>query len=472
MVVITGTGFVAGSTNVSFGSGHGATKITVNSPTSITTSPPSGSSATVDITVTTPGGTSFVGAADRFTYSPAPSITGVSPNTGSAAGGTAITITGTNFVAGATTVRFGTESASQVQVSTTSITAVAPAVANAGTVDITVSTPGGTTAANSVDAFVYTPVPIITGLGPAAGTPQGGTLVTIHGRNLSGATAVSFGSTPATSFAVVSGTEITAVAPKHRSGAVGVSVVTPLGTSPRSQADTFRYAGAPTATAERARPVAATQALLRAAVAPHGLTVTRCEFEYGRTTSYGGTIGCSLATTSAGIAVTAVASSLAPATEYHFRLVTGTAVGSGVSKDEHFKTPQLPSVAPLQVGLELRDVSRRPGLIGRLIGMTVLRGAAPGETIRVTCALDCAPHALLSLRIGSELATAGEIALAHPTLLATTTQIQVIGSAAGELSRYLLYAFSLTRSHIATRVVRSGCLTPAGAAVGCTARLR
>jgi hypothetical protein len=247
--------------------------------------------------------------------------------------------------------------------------------------------------------------------------------------------------------------------------------VTPLGTSPRSRSDSFRYAGTPTATAEPARGVAATQALLRAAVAPHGLTVTRCEFEYGRTTSYGSTIGCSLATTRSGIAVTALASALAPATEYHFRLVTGTAVGGGVSKDEQFKTPQLPSVAPVRVGLELRDVSRRPRFIGRLIGVSGLGGGALGETVRVTCALDCAPRSLLSFRIASALPAANWLGLAHPTLLSPTTQIQVVVSATGELSRYVRYAFSLAHAHIAARVVQSGCLTPAGAAVGCTGRL-
>ena len=41
-----------------------------------------------------------------FTYVVSPTVTSVSPNTGSTAGGTAVTITGTNFAAGAT-VTFG-----------------------------------------------------------------------------------------------------------------------------------------------------------------------------------------------------------------------------------------------------------------------------------------------------------------------------------------------------------------------------
>ncbi len=42
-----------------------------------------------------------------FTYQvPAPTVTAISPNTGSTAGGTSVTITGTNFT-GATAVKFG-----------------------------------------------------------------------------------------------------------------------------------------------------------------------------------------------------------------------------------------------------------------------------------------------------------------------------------------------------------------------------
>ena len=78
---------------------------------------PAQAAGTVDITVLTPSGSSAIGTADRFTYTavPAPAVTSVSPNTGSTAGGTSVTITGSGFT-GATTVNFGTTAATSFTV--------------------------------------------------------------------------------------------------------------------------------------------------------------------------------------------------------------------------------------------------------------------------------------------------------------------------------------------------------------------
>ncbi len=71
-----------------------------------------------------------------------PTVTAVSPNSGPSTGGTALTVTGTNFTTGAT-VKFGTTAATGVTVtSATSLTATSPA--GSGTVDVTVSTGAGT----------------------------------------------------------------------------------------------------------------------------------------------------------------------------------------------------------------------------------------------------------------------------------------------------------------------------------------
>ncbi len=86
--------------------------------------------------------------------SPIPSVTKVGPKQGSAAGGKAVTITGTLFT-GATSVRFGTEEAEAINVaSATSITAVSPPEPP-GTVDVTVTTPSGTSAISSKDHFTF-----------------------------------------------------------------------------------------------------------------------------------------------------------------------------------------------------------------------------------------------------------------------------------------------------------------------------
>jgi hypothetical protein len=83
-----------------------------------------------------------------------PTVKKVSPKGGSQAGGTSVTITGTNF-ANPATVKFGAAFAKEVKVnSATSITAVSPA-ATPGIVDVTVTTAAGTSAITKKDHFKY-----------------------------------------------------------------------------------------------------------------------------------------------------------------------------------------------------------------------------------------------------------------------------------------------------------------------------
>jgi hypothetical protein len=82
-----------------------------------------------------------------------PVVTGVSPSSGSHLGGTTVTITGANLSA-ATAVHFGTKLGTIISDSPTSITVRAPA-ASVGTVAVTVTTIGGTSATSSADRFTY-----------------------------------------------------------------------------------------------------------------------------------------------------------------------------------------------------------------------------------------------------------------------------------------------------------------------------
>ncbi len=89
---------------------------------------------------------------------PAPTITSVSPPSGPQAGGTPVTIVGTNFAPGATTVAFGSNAATSASCASATIcTATSPA--GTGTVDVTVTTSAGTSATSSADAFSYLPPP-------------------------------------------------------------------------------------------------------------------------------------------------------------------------------------------------------------------------------------------------------------------------------------------------------------------------
>ena len=87
-----------------------------------------------------------------------PVVTSVTPGNGSTAGGTTVTITGTRFT-GATAVDFGGMAATSFHVvSDTAIIAVAPP--GSGTVQVTVTTPDGTSATgNSAEFVYYTPAP-------------------------------------------------------------------------------------------------------------------------------------------------------------------------------------------------------------------------------------------------------------------------------------------------------------------------
>ena len=91
---------------------------------------------------------------------PAPTVTGITPASGPSAGGTSVTLTGTNLT-GASEVDFGAMPASAFTVnSATSITVTTPP--GSGTVDATVVTAGGTSATSANDQFTFTggtPVP-------------------------------------------------------------------------------------------------------------------------------------------------------------------------------------------------------------------------------------------------------------------------------------------------------------------------
>ena len=244
-VTITGTGFT-GATVVDFG-GTPATNVVVLGDTSITATSPATTAGLVDVTVTTAGGTSAAAASDQFTLVAAPTVSNVSPNSGTTDGGTSVTITGTGFT-GATAVNFGANPAGFTVNNDTSVTAVSPLAGAPDPVDITVTTLGGTSATSTADLFSYTTspfAPVVSKVTPNFGSPAGGTPVTITGTNFSGTTEVDFGGTPVASFVVnASGTAITATAPPEVGTgiqSVDVTVSGPNGTSPFAPSDKYAY---------------------------------------------------------------------------------------------------------------------------------------------------------------------------------------------------------------------------------------
>jgi hypothetical protein len=157
------------------------------------------------------------------------------PSDGPAAGGNQVTIFGSHFSAGAT-VKFGASNASGVSVhGSGTIVATAPAGTAGTTVDVTVTTPDGTSATGGTgDNYTYDSLrpPTVTGLIPAHGPAGGGNQVTIVGADFGGATVVSFGGTPATNVNVATANAITVNAPAGTPATtVDVTVTTAVGTS-------------------------------------------------------------------------------------------------------------------------------------------------------------------------------------------------------------------------------------------------
>ncbi|MEG3143366.1 putative Ig domain-containing protein [Sphingomonas sp. RT2P30] len=160
--VTTATPSYSGTSNAAAGS---IVTVTVDSATPLTTAVDGGGSWTVtqptalaegghgvSATVQVGGVSSVPSTTTSFTVASRPTVTAVSPTGGPAAGGVAVTITGTGL-SGATAVKFGTVAAPFTIVGPTEIDTTAPA--GSGTVDITVTTPTGTSATAPADQFSY-----------------------------------------------------------------------------------------------------------------------------------------------------------------------------------------------------------------------------------------------------------------------------------------------------------------------------
>ena len=87
-----------------------------------------------------------------------PTVSSVSPNNGSTAGGTSVAVGGTNYGtggAGVTAIKFGTTNATSFSCSSSTACSATSPVGSAGVVDITVTTAAGTSATSSADQFTY-----------------------------------------------------------------------------------------------------------------------------------------------------------------------------------------------------------------------------------------------------------------------------------------------------------------------------
>jgi hypothetical protein len=171
-VQINGT-HLDGASKVMFGTTEA--DVTLVSGSVIVADVPAHAAGVVDVTVTTPSGTSAVTSTDRYTYDAVPTVSSITPASGDQ--DTVVTINGTGFVA-ASEVKFGNVAAqSSTLVSATQLKATVPA--GSGTVDTTVTTPGGVSATSSADRFAYVKPSVSSA--PSTGPVAGGQNVTTHG---------------------------------------------------------------------------------------------------------------------------------------------------------------------------------------------------------------------------------------------------------------------------------------------------
>lgn len=177
-----------------------------------------------------------------------PTVTGLTPSSGSIGGGTTVTITGSNLESsnGTPLVYFGAAPASVLSASPNKVVAVAPAYFKpagspenpGGAASVTVSAGGMTSAPTTSGAYVYQAVtsggaslPTITRISPTGGPQGGGNVAVIYGSGFNNVKDVSFGKQMAPVLGVgPRGTWIKVMVPSQHNASecVGVSTTNPV----------------------------------------------------------------------------------------------------------------------------------------------------------------------------------------------------------------------------------------------------
>jgi hypothetical protein len=246
-VIVTGTAFQNGVT-VTFGGAEGT--VLAQTSTAITVRTPSSVIGTVHVGVVNPdGGTATRASAFSYVAPPLPAamptVTSFSPAVGPIAGGTYVTINGTNFKAGVI-VRFGGVAAAVTSLTTTRLTARTAAQAE-GVVALTVLNTDGY-GVQLPDAFTYrAPAPTISSYTPARGPAAGNSDIPINGSNFRVGATVTVDNVQA-SIVSLTATRIVARVPAHAPALVGFSVTNPDAQS-ATRASAYTYvAGGPVVT--------------------------------------------------------------------------------------------------------------------------------------------------------------------------------------------------------------------------------
>ncbi len=234
-LTVNGTNFNSSSVVNFNGTAATTTFVSATQITAAITAGQIAAAGTLNVNVTNPAPGGGASGNSQFTVNnPAPTITSLSPTSGTK-GGTAFTLTvnGTGFVS-TSVVNFNSAAKTTTFVSATQITASITAgdIAAAGTINVTVTNlaPGGGT--SGISTFtVNNPVPAITSLSPASAIAGGAAFtLTVNGTNFVSGAVVSFNGSPKTT-TFVSATQVTAAITTGdiaTAGAFNVSVTNPV----------------------------------------------------------------------------------------------------------------------------------------------------------------------------------------------------------------------------------------------------
>lgn len=222
-VVIEGRNFADGAT-VTFG-GTPAAKVTVESSDRIVvTTPAASAGGTVEVVVTNPNGQYATGS---YLYMvPAPTITNVSPTSGSVYGGTIVYVDGTHFQSGAV-IYFGDQQATILNYyGPTRMRVRTPESNVGGGVPVRLVNPDGQEAVwSGLFEYILPDPPSISAIEPAEGSVDGGEAVTIKGANFAAGSRVFFGAAEATVVNITAAQITVTTPPAQGEGAVDVRVV-------------------------------------------------------------------------------------------------------------------------------------------------------------------------------------------------------------------------------------------------------
>jgi hypothetical protein len=277
IVTVTGSDFQPGATVV-FGFLQ-ATNVTVTSAFIIECKTPGFAPGQVPVIVNNPDGKSGTLNNGYIYLGPTPSMSTVSPSSGSVAGGTLITVTGSNFSPNATVTVGGTAATSVTVSSATQFTAVVPA-GTLGPADVEI-TNVDLQSTTLTGGFTYQgAAPTVTSVSPSTGPPAGGTLITITGTGFLSGASVTVGGVAATGITVVSATSITSSTPAG-TGAASVTV-TNIDAQSGSLPSAFTYTGT-------GATVTSVSPTLGPAAGGTLVTITGTNFASGATITFGGT---------------------------------------------------------------------------------------------------------------------------------------------------------------------------------------